>query len=105
MLSNIEAKIDFPDEDLPKDILAEIKKKSEKIQKEIKKTLNDQKVGERIREGFKIAIVGPTNVGKSIFLSNIATTAASEGKNVLVVSLEMSEMIYCKRITSTFWYI
>ena len=43
---------------------------------------------------------GPTNVGKSIFLSNIATTAAAEGKNVLVVSLEMSEMIYSKRITS-----
>jgi replicative DNA helicase len=43
---------------------------------------------------------GPTNVGKSIFLSNIASNAASEGKNVLVVSLEMSEMIYCKRITS-----
>jgi replicative DNA helicase len=39
-------------------------------------------------------------VGKSIFLSNIASNAASEGKNVLVVSLEMSEMIYCKRITS-----
>jgi len=43
---------------------------------------------------------GPTNVGKSIFLSNIASNAAAEGKNVLVISLEMSEMIYCKRITS-----
>ena len=43
---------------------------------------------------------GPTNVGKSIFLSNIASNAAAEGKNVLVVSLEMSEMIYSKRITS-----
>jgi len=43
---------------------------------------------------------GPTNVGKSIFLSNIASNAAAEDKNVLVVSLEMSEMIYCKRITS-----
>jgi len=43
---------------------------------------------------------GPTNVGKSIFLSNIASNAAAEDKNVLVISLEMSEMIYCKRITS-----
>ncbi len=72
MLSNIEAKIDFPDEELPKNILAEIKKKSEKIQKEIEKTLNDQKVGERIREGFKIAIVGPTNVGKSSLLNYLS---------------------------------
>ena len=72
ILSKIEAKIDFPDEDIPKKILQEIKKKSEKIQKEIKKTLDDQKVGERIREGFKIAIVGPTNVGKSSLLNYLS---------------------------------
>jgi len=39
---------------------------------EIKKTLNDQKVGERIREGFKIAIVGPTNAGKSSLLNYLS---------------------------------
>ena len=51
-------KIDFPDEDLPDDILYNIKKNSEEVKLEIKKTLNDSKVGERIREGFRIAIVG-----------------------------------------------
>ena len=56
----IEAKIDFPEEDLPKNIIREIQKTSNNVLNEIKKTLNDQKVGERIREGFKIAIVGPT---------------------------------------------
>ena len=40
--------------------------------KEIKKTLNDQKVGERIREGFKIAIIGPTNSGKSSLLNYLS---------------------------------
>ena len=69
ILSNVEAKIDFPDEDLPKNILNKIKKNSEKIKKEIKKSLDDQKVGERIREGFKIAILGPTNAGKSSLLN------------------------------------
>ena len=72
ILSNVEAKIDFPEDDLPDDILKEIKEKSEKIKSEIKKTLNDQKVGERIREGFKIAIVGPTNVGKSSLLNYLS---------------------------------
>ena len=72
ILSNMEAKIDFPDEDLPENILNDIKKKSEKIKKEIKRTLDDQKVGERIREGFKIAIVGPTNVGKSSLLNYLS---------------------------------
>ena len=77
ILSNLEAKIDFPDEDLPDDILNNIKKNSEKVKLEIKKTLNDSKVGERIREGFKIAILGPTNVGKSSMLNYFSKREAA----------------------------
>ena len=72
ILSHIEAKIDFPDEDLPNDILKEIKKSSDDVLKNIEKILNDQKVGERIREGFKIAILGPTNAGKSSLLNHLS---------------------------------
>ena len=69
ILSNIEAKIDFPDEDLPQDILNNTKKISSEVILSIKKILNDQGVGERIREGFKIAIIGPTNAGKTSLLN------------------------------------
>jgi len=72
ILSHVEAKIDFPDEDLPNDILKEIKKSSDEVLKNIEKILNDQKVGERIREGFKIAILGPTNAGKSSLLNHLS---------------------------------
>ena len=72
ILSNVEAKIDFPDEDLPKNILNNIKIETKKIKDEIKKVLDDQKVGERIREGFKIAILGPTNAGKSSLLNYLS---------------------------------
>ena len=72
ILSHVEAKIDFPDEDLPSDILDEIKKSSEDIIKKIETILNDQKVGEIIREGFKIAILGPTNAGKSSLLNHLS---------------------------------
>jgi tRNA modification GTPase len=72
ILSHVEAKIDFPDEDLPNDILKEIKKSSDDVLKNIEKILNDQKVGERIREGFKIAIIGPTNAGKSSLLNHLS---------------------------------
>ena len=77
ILSNLEAKIDFPDEDLPDDIINNIKKNSEEVKLEIKKTLNDSKVGERIREGFRIAIVGPTNVGKSSMLNYFSKREAA----------------------------
>ena len=72
ILSHVEAKIDFPDEDLPKDIFEEIKKSSDDVLINIEKILNDQKVGERIREGFKIAILGPTNAGKSSLLNHLS---------------------------------
>ena len=72
ILSHIEAKIDFPDEDLPKDILSSIKETSEQVSSQIEKVLNDQKVGERIREGFKIAIIGPTNAGKSSLINYLS---------------------------------
>ncbi|MDC3035778.1 tRNA uridine-5-carboxymethylaminomethyl(34) synthesis GTPase MnmE [Candidatus Pelagibacter sp.] len=72
ILSYVEAKIDFPEEDLPEENLKIIKKNSSDVLKEIEKILNDQKVGEIIREGFKIAIVGPTNAGKSSLLNHLS---------------------------------
>ena len=72
ILSHIEAKIDFPDEDLPENILKNIQKISSEVYLDIKKILEDQRVGEIIREGFKIAIIGPTNAGKSSLLNHLS---------------------------------
>ena len=72
ILSHVEAKIDFPEEDLPNNILDEIKNSSDEVIIKIKNILNDQKVGERIREGFKIAILGPTNAGKSSLMNHLS---------------------------------
>ena len=72
LLSFVEAKIDFPEEDIPEENLKKIKQDSSNVLNEINKILNDQKVGEIIREGFKIAIVGPTNAGKSSLLNNLS---------------------------------
>ncbi len=72
LLSFVEAKIDFPEEELPEENLKRIKQDCSDVLNEIQKILNDQKVGEIIREGFKIAIVGPTNAGKSSLLNNLS---------------------------------
>ena len=77
ILANVEAKIDFPDEDLPVKVINEIQSISSKIKSEIKKVLNDKKVGEIIREGFKIAILGPPNAGKSSLLNYLSRRDAA----------------------------
>jgi replicative DNA helicase len=44
--------------------------------------------------------LGPTNVGKSIFLGNVASNMAERGLTTVLISLEMPEMMYAKRISS-----
>ena len=48
-------------------------------------------------------ITAPTNMGKSIMLGNIAVNAAKMGKNVLIISLEMSEEVYAGRVYSALY--
>ena len=49
----------------------------EEIYKEIKKTLKDQRVGEKIREGFKVSIIGEVNAGKSSLLNLLSKRNAA----------------------------
>lgn len=48
-------------------------------------------------------ITAPTNMGKSVMLGNIAVNAAKAGKNVLIISLEMSEEVYATRVYSALY--
>ena len=96
ILANVEAKIDFPDEDLPEDILKNIKDETHDIIKIINSILNDNKVGEKIRDGFKVVIVGPTNAGKSSLLNylskrEVAIVSEIEGttRDTIEVSLNL----------------
>ena len=63
----------------------------------------DQKLnGGFLENGRSLYIfAGETNVGKSIFLHNVAVNAMKQNKKVLLFSLEMSEHMYTNRVTST----
>ena len=61
--------------------------------------LDDSLDGGFIKQGKSLYVfAGETNIGKSIFLGNVAANIASQGKNVLLVTLEMSELLYARRI-------
>lgn len=76
-------------------------KKQEKYIKSGWQWLDNKLNGGFIQTGRALYVfAGETNVGKSIFLGNIATNICKQNKNVLLVSLEMSEMLYAKRLSS-----
>ena len=68
-LAFIEAKIDFAEEDLPEKVLKDAHKSIKEIHSEISKIIEDNKVGEKIRDGFRISITGEVNAGKSSLLN------------------------------------
>ena len=83
-LSYIEAKIDFAEDDLPEKILKEVQNSIKEIRKDIQKILEDNKIGEKIRNGFKVSIIGEVNAGKSSLLNllskrEVAIVSEEEG--------------------------
>lgn len=92
ILSNIEAKIDFPEEDLPEDILKNIKIETKKIINIINDILNDGRTGEKIRDGFKISILGPTNAGKSTLLNYLSKREVAIVSNIEGTTRDLIEV-------------
>lgn len=71
-LAHLEADIEFPDEDLPDGIAPEITDSLAQLQNAIADHLNDNRRGERLRDGIQVAVIGAPNAGKSSLINALA---------------------------------
>lgn len=92
LLARVEAYIDFPDEDLPQELLDEIAAKIELLHGQIEHYLNDSRRGEKIREGLYITILGAPNVGKSSLLNFLAKREAAIVSNIAGTTRDVVEV-------------
>lgn len=94
--AHLEAAIDFPEEDLPAGVTDIVRYEILGVSGEIAQHIDDNRRGERLREGLSVAVVGPPNAGKSSLLNwlvrreaAIVSATAGTTRDVIEVHLEL----------------
>lgn len=76
-LAMLEAAVDFPDEEVPQDVAARARPALERLVAQLEQAAADAERGERVREGYRIALIGAPNAGKSTLLNALAGREAA----------------------------
>lgn len=96
LMALAEAEIDFPDEDLPDGLAQDIATRGAFLLATLDRHLNSARHGERIRDGYRVALIGVPNAGKSSLMNAIAarevaivTERAGTTRDILEVHLDL----------------
>lgn len=97
LLAYYEAEIDFADEELPDQLGQRNEIKIREVKDALSQHLDDNNRGERLRDGVRIAIIGPPNAGKSSLLNALAkrdvaivSDIAGTTRDVIEVHLDLN---------------
>lgn len=71
-LAHLEADLDFPDEDLPEGVAHAVTPVLQQFVRDLDAHLNDNRRGERLRDGIHVAVIGAPNAGKSSLVNALA---------------------------------
>lgn len=73
----IEASIDFADEDVPVDVVPDVRAAVSGVLRSLEDEMRGAAAARHIRDGFEVAIIGRPNVGKSSLLNKLAGREAA----------------------------
>ena len=76
-LSLVEAEIDFPDEEVPDNLARTAGPVLDQLASDLRKALEDSDRGRRVREGYRIVLIGETNAGKSSLFNALTAREAA----------------------------
>ena len=79
-LARLEAAVDFPDEEIPADVGGQVRAALSALADEIDAAVDDASRGQRVREGYRIAVIGAPNSGKSSLIN------ALSGRDMAIVT-------------------
>jgi tRNA modification GTPase len=79
-LARLEAAVDFPDEEVPAEVAETARASLERLASDLEFALTDSRRGRRVREGYRVAVIGAPNAGKSSLIN------ALSGRDVSIVT-------------------